>query len=179
MHQDVKTIKRIVVLCAYIVMLLISVPFIWKLEVFLRAHRLLMITVNALLFFYLSIVVIIFFQVTEKRIAPLLFLIGYSILYAVVILQNKGFDKKIHFIEYGILTYLAFAAFDQIAVSLKRYAFTFLIALIVGFADELLQHFTPGRSFDFGDFLSNVQASALMLILIAVVEKYKRTSKNS
>ncbi|MCX7680258.1 MAG: VanZ family protein, partial [Spirochaetes bacterium] len=129
--------------------------------------------VYILLCFYLAIVVFLFFRYTAKKIAPAIVLGFYSIVYALVIIQNKGFDKKIHFIEYGILTYLAYTAVCHVTSSWNRYALTLCIATLVGFADEAIQHFSPGRSFDLGDFVSNLQASVLMLVLLYIVEKYR------
>ncbi len=174
MSKDSEAAKKTAVVILYIAALLLSVPFMWKLEVFLRANHLLMLTVYALLAVYLAIVVFLFFRYTEKKITPTIVLIAYSILYALVIIQSRGFDKKIHFIEYGILTFLVFNAMAQSASRWRRYALTFLIAALVGFADEALQHFFPGRSFDPGDFISNVEAAALMLLFLGIVEKYRR-----
>lgn len=177
MSKDSGTARKTALAFIYSAALLLSVPFMWKLEVYLRAHHLLKITVYSLLALYLLIVIISFFRYTERKLAPAIVLIGYSILYAVLIIQSKGFDKKIHFIEYGILTFLVFRAFAVRVSEWARYGWTFLIALMVGFADEGLQHFIPGRSFDPGDFLSNVEASALMLLLLFIVGKY-RTGAN-
>ncbi len=174
MSKDSEAAKKMAVMVLYIAALLLSVPFMWKLEVFLRANRLLMLTVYALLAVYLAIVVLLVFRYTERKLAPTIVLFAYSMLYAIVIIQSRGFDKKIHFIEYGILTFLVFNACAKHSSGWMRYALTFLIAAMVGFLDEALQHFFPGRSFDIGDFISNVEASALMLLLLGIVDKYRR-----
>jgi hypothetical protein len=170
--------RRTLVMFAYIVALLISAPFMWKLEVFLRARHLLMLTVYAFLSLYLVIVVILFFRYTQRKIAPALILIAYAALYAVIIIQAKGFDKKIHFIEYGIVSFFVYDALARRFAGWLRYAVVFIIAGVVGFMDEGLQHFIPGRSFDLNDFISNLEASALMLLLLFIVERY-RISENS
>lgn len=173
MSKDSEAAKTGAVMVLYIAVLLISVPFMWKLEVFLRANHLLMVTVYTLLALYLAAVVFLFFRHTEKKLAPAVVLFCYSILYAFVIVKSKGFDKKIHFIEYGILTFLAYNAFGKCTSRRVRYALTFFTGVLVGFADEALQHFFPGRSFDPGDFISNVEAAALMVLLLFIVEKYR------
>jgi hypothetical protein len=178
MHNNIGETRKTLVMFAYILVLLLSVPFMWKLEVFLRARHLLMITVYTLLSLYLVIVVILFFRYTQRKIAPALILIAYAALYAVIIIQAKGFDKKIHFIEYGILSFLVYDALARRIAGWIRYAAVFLIAGVVGFMDEGLQHFIPGRSFDPNDFISNVEASALMLLLLFIVERYRVSEKS-
>ncbi len=177
MSKDSEATKGSAVMFLYIAALLLSVPFMWELEVFLRANHLLMLTVYTLLALYLAIVVLLFFRFTEKKIAPFVVLLGYSVLYAFIIIRSRGFDKKIHFIEYGILTYLTFSACKKRASGWIRYALTFFIVILVGFADEALQYFFPGRSFDPKDFISNLEASALMVLLLFIVEKYRLGKK--
>lgn len=179
MSNDSEAVKKTAVMILFIAALLLSVPFMWKLEVFLRAQHLLMVTVYALLAVYLTIVVFLFFRNTEKKLTPAIILIGYSILYALMIIRSRGFDKKIHFIEYGILTYLAYNAFAVCYSRWPRYILTFLVTVLVGFTDEALQHFFPGRSFDAKDFISNVEASALMLLLLYIVEKYRVSERDN
>jgi len=109
-------------------------------------------------------------------------LTAFIALYAVIIVTSTGFDKKMHLIEYGLMTYLVFDALRFRFKALSVYILSLLLVMLIGVLDEILQYFAPGRSFDLGDLSSNVTAAVLMLALVSIVEWLRagrRTDVNS
>ena len=167
---------RIIVLAAYVAILFCSIPFIWHLEVFLRANTMLMNTVGLVVALYIVALTwkgLAYAGVSALNIA----LIGlYNAGYLWMIVHSKGFDKKLHYVEYGILTWLAFLAFRERFGDARSFLYSMLLVIGVGCLDEMVQYFVPGRSFDPGDMLSNVIAGACMIAFLFLVRVLRRRS---
>jgi len=77
-------------------------------------------------------------------------------------------DKFYHFIEFGVLSFLLFLAFfkSELKPFNKRpHHFSIFFGVIYAFSDEVHQHFVPGRSADFFDFL----ADSIGIVLVQVI----------
>ncbi len=155
--------KRIICLLLYIFAIFASIPFIWRVEVFLRAKHLLMVTVYLLIALFIAAMVLAILRSAIKLgVGSFAALAVYIALYGAVILTAKGFDKKVHFIEYGILAFLAHGTFKRRKVGAAVYLFSFTVVAFVGSLDELVQYYIPHRTFDIEDLLSNLLAGLLM-----------------
>lgn len=167
---------RIIVLAAYVAILFCSIPFIWHLEVFLRANTMLMKTVGLVVALYIVVLTwkgLAYAGVRALNIA----LIGlFNAGYLWMIVNSKGFDKKLHYVEYGILTWLAFVAFRERFGNARSFLYSMLLVIVVGCLDEMVQYFVPGRSFDPGDMLSNVIAGACMIAFLFLVRALRKRS---
>lgn len=65
-----------------------------------------------------------------------------------------GFDKLIHFIEFGLVGYLVYNSIcDNFAERAEFFSISF--SIFYGGLDEIHQYFAPGRSCDWMDFLAD------------------------
>lgn len=66
-------------------------------------------------------------------------------------------DYLIHFLEYAITAFLALFAFDrkEFSKDYKKYTFIIIMVLVFAIGDEYHQKLIPGRTFNYGDLLSN------------------------
>ena len=84
-------------------------------------------------------------------------------------------DKIVHLLVFGLMaTLLARLATVQRTRLLGIYT-AVLIVSVFGMTDELHQHFTPGRTVDVFDWLSDTVGAALATILYAHWHWYRRT----
>jgi len=86
------------------------------------------------------------------------------------------FDKLVHFAEYAIFAAIAFRSFVRLFPNLQKKALlcSALFLSLFALADEIYQHFVPGRYSDPADFLADIGGSILVLILL-----YLRLRRNS
>lgn len=69
-------------------------------------------------------------------------------------------DKAVHFVVYGGMAFMLWLALG------KRGALAaFAVVWAVGGADEVLQHFTPGRTADIRDFLVDGLGAGVCLVV--------------
>lgn len=165
-------IKKAVILSVYTILILVSVPHVWRIEVFLRSRNLLMITVYLILAVYITVLLVVMVRYAEHRLRAFIILALYTAVYAGVVLYVRGFDKKIHFIEYGILAYLVHDLVRAWLPGRGGYLLSFIAVSAVGLIDEMLQTLVPQRSFDAGDIASNIIAAVLMLLLMWIMRLY-------
>ena len=86
----------------------------------------------------------------------------------------EGSDKVVHFLLFGLMATLV-ARIETVARTrpLGRYA-AILIVSVFGVTDELHQHFTPGRSMDFWDWVADSLGAGLATALYAEWLSYRR-----
>ncbi|MFO7523857.1 MAG: VanZ family protein [Ignavibacteriaceae bacterium] len=102
-----------------------------------------------------------------------------SIVPGEIILSNP-IDKFLHFIAYGILSFiLYFALYFQNSISiLKKYPaiFTVLLVSVFGMLDELRQYYMMSRTANILDWLANFLGSLLTVLVIKstiyLIKKY-------
>ncbi len=77
--------------------------------------------------------------------------------------------ERIHLPEYAVVTWLAWRAIDPDGRRGRRgYALALLLAVAIGWGEELLQRFVPGRVYDLRDVAANALGALLgLLVLIA------------
>ncbi len=80
--------------------------------------------------------------------------------------------EKIHFIEYGFLSYLVYMAFSKRSRS-NLFWKTLSVVFIVGCADEVYQGFLPNRRYDDLDICMNL-VSGFQGLLVTILAKEKK-----
>jgi VanZ family protein len=80
-------------------------------------------------------------------------------------------DYLIHFIEYGILAFLAFLSFagSEFKPGYKKYILITIGLILFACLDEFHQKLIPGRTFNVNDILSNVAGIIAVLVFCLVV----------
>eukprot|EP01134_Creolimax_fragrantissima_P004333 CFRG4333T1 len=94
-------------------------------------------------------------------------------------------DLFLHFTAYGTLSWLLFASFGSILSLHDKRIYTIIYGLFFLLAHsltkEVIQYFTPGRTFSFDDILTDMVASVCgmcsVLLLVGLEEKTKRQKK--
>jgi len=81
-----------------------------------------------------------------------------------------GIDKIGHFLLYGLLA----THFHRAGFTKGRLGLSILAMSLFGASDELHQHFTPGRSMDILDWVSDTLGSALAITLHDRLRLYRR-----
>jgi len=171
--------RKLLFLALYIALIFASIPFIWRLEVYLRARHLLMLSVYIALALYIAVLVVIMIRYAERRWLAAAVLAVYTVVYTLIIIQVRGFDKKIHFIEYGILAFLFYDVFRVRMPRPAAHAATLAAVVAVGWVDEVIQSMVPHRSYDLGDFMINIYAALLMLLLVFIFERFRAAGSPS
>jgi len=78
-------------------------------------------------------------------------------------------EEQVHFIEYGILSALIYAALSHDINNVSIYFLSAIIVFIFGAIDEVVQWVLPNRIFDIRDIVINGIAGILVQLLIAMV----------
>jgi len=78
----------------------------------------------------------------------------------------KSPEEAVHFIEYGLLGFFLFRAFQHHIHDKGIYLAAFLAGSFIGITDEILQWIVPGRYWDFRDVGLNALSSGLFQILL-------------
>lgn len=169
--------RKAVFLALYVLLIYISIPYVWRIEVYLRSRHLLMVTVYLIIALYIAVLVLLMIRYTVHRWKAAAVLTVFTVIYVSIILQARGFDKKIHFIEYGILAFLVHDMLKRRMGKFAGYLASLTAVAAIGWIDELLQYFTPPRNYDLGDLMSNVLAAVLMLLLVFIIGRFRSTGK--
>ncbi|MEK6645811.1 MAG: VanZ family protein [Candidatus Firestonebacteria bacterium] len=87
-------------------------------------------------------------------------------------------DKLIHFIEYGILSFLIARAFrhsSKQSFKVNAIYLAIILASLYGLTDEIHQAYVPGRDCSFYDWISDLSGTFIVLFLkkYGLVEKDK------
>jgi hypothetical protein len=106
------------------------------------------------------------------RVALALLLAGAT--YALVIFPMKSPEEKIHFVEYGGVAALAYAAAPRRWTGWKRYAGCALFVGAAGWIDEGIQALLPSRFYDLRDVGFNAAAGLMALGMIAIFAQRDR-----
>lgn len=74
-------------------------------------------------------------------------------------LGRRSPEEAIHFIEYGVLSVLAFRALAHRVRDTSVYLSALILAALAGTGDEMIQWLNPSRQWDFADIGMNTQAA--------------------
>ena len=95
-------------------------------------------------------------------------LVGIAALFVAAIVRLSAFPQEaMHFIEYGVLSALAYRALARPTLSRIVYPTAFMLGAVVAMLDEGLQWITPGRYWDLRDIGLNLIAMALVQLALA------------
>lgn len=83
-----------------------------------------------------------------------------------------GFDKLIHFMEFGLVGYLVYNSIcDDFAERAEFISISF--SIFYGGLDEIHQYFIPGRSCDWMDFLAD-SLGVIVVVLFCTESKTRK-----
>jgi len=112
------------------------------------------------------------FYATRGRwtVASLLWLAGIAglVIYLAFGLAQGSPEEAIHYVQYGVLSFLLFRAFSHRMRDYGIYPAATVTGTLVGMIDETIQWLVPGRYFDLRDVFLNFKAVALVQIGLAV-----------
>jgi VanZ family protein len=100
--------------------------------------------------------------------AMLGFVYGYVLRY-----QCKFPAERLHLVEYGFLAFLIYYAFSFDFSHRVSLLFAFLFSSGFGVFDECIQYLLPNRKFEMRDIMTNVIASILGMLVIALLIRTK------
>ena len=80
-------------------------------------------------------------------------------------------EERIHFLEYAILGVLIEGALRIEKKIFLTYVLTILLTSFLGWIDEVIQHYLPGRYFDWRDVLFNALGGILGIVLVFIVQR--------
>jgi hypothetical protein len=84
----------------------------------------------------------------------------------ILLLQSVEYpEEKVHLLEYGVLAYLLYKAFEWCRVPFQHILAVVLIGALVGYGDEVIQYFLPNRYFEWSDVFLNAKSVVLGLIV--------------
>jgi len=85
-----------------------------------------------------------------------------------------------HFVVYGIHTFLCLAALSDKILLLKlfHYFLALIFSVSYGIFNEIYQYFIPEREFSFGDILANGLGIITFLIPVYIFQNKKRKKVN-
>jgi len=91
-----------------------------------------------------------------------------------------GQDKVMHFVIYGIYTFLCLLTLCDRIPSLKsiQYFLALILSFSYGIFNEIYQYFIPEREFSFGDILANSLGIITFLILVYIFQNKKQKKGN-
>ncbi|OGX08794.1 MAG: hypothetical protein A2Z88_11225 [Omnitrophica WOR_2 bacterium GWA2_47_8] len=84
-------------------------------------------------------------------------------------------EERIHFVQYGILAYLLHRAVRLDIKGGRAYVISLVIVSILGWIDEIIQSYTPGRFYDNRDVVINV-LSAFMGLWLDFIDRRRLDS---
>ncbi len=91
-------------------------------------------------------------------------------------------DKVLHFVEYGIFSFLLFLAFFTSGKEFFKknvFLLSSIIGIAYGLSDEIHQKFIPGRSCDVFDFLADCLGIIFVQLIIFIYLKMEFRRKLS
>lgn len=112
-----------------------------------------------------------------KKGYTLILLFAAVTIYALVISQVRLAEEKIHFIEYGLLSFLVYRALRIDIKGWWVYLLSFTLVFILGWVDEGIQYLLPNRIYDIRDVVMNGVGGVIGLVFIFIVENDKKESK--
>lgn len=129
-------------------------------------------TIGHITAFIIAVIAILIFKKIIKRHLS----ISQWILFSLIAISYGYFLKtmeipteKIHFIEYGFLSYMIFKGFQTEKSDLTIFINSFCVGYLIGLLDEYIQFHTAGRSGEFIDILWNGLSVGLVQILLCGV----------
>jgi VanZ family protein len=89
-------------------------------------------------------------------------------------------DKLYHLIEYGILCYLMWSAFNRSSWKLLNchpFSLAFIASSIYGASDEIHQMFVPGREASIFDWMADILGAFLVTVGLLYLQRLRKVQK--
>lgn len=150
----------------------ITVPFTRDLQIFVyntAGKELFTYIVVSVVCIGLAVLLYYFiFRLKVKKVSQYIWLFFCAGLYLYFTLKLKKHpEEAVHFLEYGLLSYLFFRALSQKIQDRTVYLTASLFVLLVGMLDESLQWVIPRRVWSYKDIGLNLLAGGIFLIGIS------------
>ena len=177
MDNDRKRLIRdwtFLALCAATVLSTISL--VRPMEEWLKSNGVLSILVVGpivLIFFVLVILAIISLaRPGQGRAVRLFYLLNIAIAYFLLFQVLGKFPvERAHLVVYGAAGILALRVAWHYKRGIEAYALAFTMTFFLGFMDEAIQYFTPGRVYDPRDVATDAISGLMGLLVCAVLSK--------
>ena len=95
-------------------------------------------------------------------------LVTTVLVYTAIIWRVEFTEEKIHFFEYGLLSWLIYKAFLVDIKGLPVFLYSLTLVFIIGWGDEIIQYLLPNRYYDIRDVIMNGTGGLMGLILIFI-----------
>ena len=150
-----------------ILLTLPTTPILWKWAIDTFGGGINYIAYLVFFFVFLCLCFLTIRRQAETRMKSLMILSAFVFLYLYLLKYQCRFSaERLHLAEYGILSYLSYAAFKVDFPEGKAYALGFITASGFGLFDEIIQFILPNRVFEIRDVLTNIIAAGLGLLVI-------------
>jgi VanZ family protein len=160
-----------IVLAVYLTAIYATLGVVRTITNFLRDRGMLRISVAVAFLLAATCALTLLFRDPRLRTRRfVLALFAIALVYAAAILPMDSPEEKIHFIEYGAVALLAYAAFPV----RRRYLTSALFVIAAGWIDELIQGLLPTRFYDLRDVAFNAAAGLLALLALRVTVSSSR-----
>lgn len=169
-ERRLRTWTYVAVMLLAILLSLPLTPFLWNKAIAIFGPRL--NSAGYVLTAFIG-VVLIFYMLRHREkygVLSYLSLAGLSLVYAYLMKYHCRFPaERLHLIEYGLLAFLSYRAFRFDFSNAYSYGLALLFSSVFGCIDEGIQYVLPNRNFEVRDVLTNIFASALGLLVTAVL----------
>lgn len=123
---------------------------------------------TALFFLGLSIYI---FHYKQKKLYLFFWILLFFMVYFFLMKGLKFPAERIHFLEYGLLSYFAYKALERDLSKKKVYFFAFFTVILVCLLDEGIQYLLPNRVGDLQDVSLNIVSGVLGLTITGLIVK--------
>ncbi len=107
----------------------------------------------------------------EKIITRIISLFILTGIFILALVNIKYSIEKIHYIEYGLLTFLGFNTLTKDFRTISAVLLSIMLSYFTGLADEFLQHLTFSRVAEFADVALNVKAGLFGALFALILKK--------
>lgn len=142
---------------------------------FLKAQTPFDIVVNVFNFALLAVILNLFVtRVGIRKKSTYLSLFCIIGVYTFASLQMRLPEERIHFVEYGILSFLILRALILDYEEIPAYLIAFLLTSLFGLGDEGIQHILPNRYYQHKDVLLNAASGGLGLFMTYTMRRERK-----
>lgn len=112
------------------------------------------------------------FRKGDFRLPTLFLLTNLGIAYYLMLSSLTAIPiERVHLIEYGLLSYLAYRCSKNYYSGFIAYALAALLVFDAGFIDEIIQHYLPDRVYDTRDVITNGLSGILGLSAVWILSR--------
>ena len=169
--------RRFIYVIVYTAAIYLTLPLARDISNFFREYNLLKYLVFFIVIAFVAVCCFRIFRYIGFKVINVIIILSFFLVYLSIINSYDVIVEKIHFVEYGLLAYLVFDALKKMLPRNFLYPVTLIAVTLIGWGDEIIQHFLPDRVYDLRDVWLNALSGLLILLSILVVEKLKPISR--